>query len=252
MPKGMQGVREAIQDIERRKSQGGTGDGRLWFKLPRDGDSAVVRFLEQGEDVNWAWMHELPPRQGQNWGDTIPCRDQNMTGEPCPGCQQGKPRTFEGYINLIWRDAPVFKKDAEGNFEKDGNGRKIVVGTKDQVAVWNSGPTVFEELDGKDVTYKGLMSRDFRVTRRGIQFNTRYVIEPANPDQGPTEMSAADKELAANKYDLTGDVTPPPFEEWGQGGGTQQQNDGVTTPNQASPFSRPAEASDEVSAFMKS
>jgi hypothetical protein len=235
MPKGMQGVREAVRDIEARKAASGGGGFRKWFKLA-DGESAVVRFLEQGEDVKWAWCHEVEV-PGKTWKMPVPCRDQDEHGEPtgdaCPGCEDAAKRKFQGWINVIWRDAPKYKKDKDGKFMK--NGKDLVPdGNEDQVAAWQSGITVFEELDGKDVTYKGLMSRDFKVKRRGSGMNTTYSIEPADPDGGPKEMSAKDKKLVEEKYDFTPDVTPQPYDSWGKQEQAEQESRAI--PADASPF----------------
>lgn len=217
MPKGMVGVRDAVRDIEERKNSGGSGEFRKWFRLD-DGESAIVRFLEQGEDVKWAWCHEVPV-PGRQFGRWVACRDQDeegqRIGEACPGCEQETKRKFQGFINLIWRDAPTFKTDAQGRLEKQ-NGKPIRDGEEDQIAMWQAGVIVFEELDGKDVHYKGLTSRDFRITRRGTGMNTKYAIEPADPDGGAKPMSKADQKLEGEKYDFTEDVTPQPYEDWGK------------------------------------
>lgn len=238
MPAGFQGVREAAADIERRKSQGGTGDGRLWFKLA-DGESAAVRFLEQGEDVHWAWMHEMPPRGKQKWGDNLPCMNTANDGTHCPKCEAGVARKFVGMINIIWRDGPVFKKNADGFFEKDAANNMVKEGTADVLAVWEQGINVFEELDAKDATYGGLTSRDFRVTRKGKEFSTRYLLEPAIPDGGPIPMSTADVELAKNKADLTPDVTPPDsYDDSGSAAGFGEASATAEQISAASPFLR--------------
>lgn len=217
MPQGTQGIRNAVQDIETRKNSGGGGTGN-WFKLD-DGASAVVRFLEQGDQVHWAWCHDVQV-EGQSYPMSFPCRDQDENGdhvgEACPGCEQRLGRKFKGWINLIWRDGPVYAREANGRLKKDGDGKYIVEGRADVLAVWNSGVTVFEELDGKDITYKGLSSRDFRITRRGTGMNTRYLIEPADPDSGPQPMSVSDKKLAEEKPDLAPEVTPMPYDQWGK------------------------------------
>lgn len=240
MARGFEGVRGASQDIQDRKNSGGAG-GKLFFKLD-DGHSAVVRFLEQGDDVNWAWVHELPPAGNRPVGDKIPCcaydSDGIYTGDDCPGCEKGLKRTFQGAINLIWRDAPVFKRDEQKRLVKE-NGKVVAIGQEDQIAVWVSGITVFDDLNEIDSTYKGLSSRDFKVTRRGTQLNTKYSVNPADPDGGPQPLTTADETLAAEKYDLTSYVESPSYENWGK----QKQNTGGSgggnpAPTDTSPFMR--------------
>lgn len=239
MAKGFSGVRGAAEDIENRKNSGG-GGGRLYFKL-EPGDDAVVRFLEQGDDVTWAWVHELPPAGNRPVGDKIPCRayddDGLFTGDPCPGCERQLKRTFQGAINMIWRNAPVFQKNADGKFVKE-NSKLVVVGQEDQIAVWVQGITVFDELTEKDATYKGLASRDFRILRKGAQLNTKYNIDPADPDGGPKALSAKDEEIAKEKYDLTAYVARPSYEDWGKQKAPAGGQGQASAPTDTSPFMR--------------
>lgn len=234
MARGFESVRGASQDIQDRKNAGGAG-GKLYFKLA-DGEVADVRFLEQGDDVNWAWVHELPPTGTQKVGKKVPCRaydDEGMfTGDDCPGCERQLKRTFQGAINIIWRDAPVLKRDSEGKLVKE-NGAVVVDGKADQVAVWVAGITVFDELSEIDASYKGLGSRDFRIKRKGSGLNTKYSISPSDPDSGAQPRSDADDKLAEEKYDLAAFVAKPSYDTWGKD--AAQKKDTVV-PADTSPF----------------
>src|SRR5262245_63850796 len=96
-PRGFEGVREAAKDIEARRSAGFTGSADLWFKL-QSGETATVRFLEQGDEFTWCWVHEMPPRGKQRWGDDTPCLDQERTGNPCPACEQGLDKIGRAHV----------------------------------------------------------------------------------------------------------------------------------------------------------
>lgn len=212
MPVG--GISAAAKDIADRKASG-QGLGSRFFKV-KDGQSKVVRFLEEGTGIHWCWTHKMPAMGQQKWGDDVPCINQTDSGEPCPGCEDGIPRKFKGFITLIERDAEKYATNADGRTDWS-----TVVGTEDAVAVWESGITVFEELDGLDADYKGLTTRDFKVTRVGSQLNTSYKVRPL--DQAP--MSEADQQLAANKPDLRGKITPSTYDDMrrrlnGAGGGS--------------------------------
>jgi hypothetical protein len=200
MPVG--GIRDAAADIQKRR-EAGQGAGMRWFKIG-DGEQKVVRFLEEGRGIHWCWTHKMPPQGNQKWGDDIPCLNQNNDGAACPGCEQGIPKKFKGYINLIERDADKFAQNAEGR--TDWN---TVVGKEDQVMTWEQGITVFEELDGLDADYKGLMSRDFKISRSGTQLNTRYSIRPLDP----APMSEADAKLAEAKPDLKQKIEPGTYDD---------------------------------------
>ena len=235
----MEAVRGAVQDIQSRKNSGG-GGREQWFSL-KDGQTAVVRFLEQDDEVKWAWVHDVE-EPGKQYPRKVPCRDQDengqRNGEPCPGCEKGLKRKFMGTINLIRRDAPKIKVNEKGDWVRDSANNLVFEGTEDQLAVWTSGITVFDELQGKDVTYRGLRSRDFRVSRRGTGLDTKYTIEPADPDAGPQPLSEADKALEAAKPDLTEKVTPPPYDNWWDEQSPSNQEAAPEVSEAVSPFLR--------------
>lgn len=167
----------------------------LYLRLPEDGDTAIVRFLEQGDDVFSTYVHQVG-----DWRTEIPCLDQNDDGTSCPGCDSEFPRRLKAILNIIWRDAPVIKRDEDGRFEKNGN-EYVIEGHEDQVAVWKTGFESLNALARKDVKYKGLSSRDFEITREGTGKKTKYSVEPADVDSGPVAPSAKDKKLAKDAYD---------------------------------------------------
>lgn len=229
MPRGFSGVKQASAEIEARRSGGG-GPSALWFRLG-PGEETVVRFLEEGEDIHWAMMHEVPV-EGRQWGRDVPCVDQEKNGTPCPGCEQEYARRFKGFINVIWDDAPVFKRDKDGRMVKDSTGDPVVLDTKPQVAIWSSGIRLFEDLGEIDANYKGLMSRRFKVKRKGSGFDTKYVITPEDIDSGPQALSEQEQALANEKFDLNEHVKPLDYDGFMKelGGGQQQQNGGGNTP----------------------
>jgi hypothetical protein len=202
MPRGFDKVKEASERLSR--NSGGSGSGVFYLKLPDDQDSAIIRFLEQGDEVYSYWYHDFSHADKKNgWRNRFPCLDLNDEGTPCPGCEQELPRRFQGLINVIWRDAPVLKKDDEGNFVRNKKTNEIEVdGNADQVAVWRGGIELFKLLAKKDAAYKGLGTRDVEVVRDGTGLDTTYSVEPADLDAGASELSDADQELAKDKYDL--------------------------------------------------
>lgn len=209
MPRGFSGVRQASADIESRR--GPSGPGALWFRLS-DGEEVVVRFLEQDDDIHWAMMHEVPV-EGRAWGRDVPCIDQDKDGTPCPGCERDLPRKFKGYINLIWQDAPLFKRDQQGKKVKNGD-KDVILGTKPQVAIWSSGIRLFENLDEINANFRGLSSRRFRIKRKGEGLSTTYSINPEDVDSGPQAMSSEEEKLAADKYDLADFVKLLSYDEF--------------------------------------
>jgi hypothetical protein len=209
MPKGIQdAVKRAREEIEAKMAAG--GPRFMYFRLKPD-ESAVIRFLEEGDDIAWAYCHELPPRGNREYPEQVVCLDSEDDGTACPMCEHGMKRSFKGWVNIIWRDAPVFKRDADNKIERNRKNEPMVVGHDDQVAVWTSGINVFEEIAGKTASYKGLLNRDWVITRIGEGLKTKYRIEPLLDDNGDPikkPMSDKDKELAEGKAD-TGKVSEP-------------------------------------------
>lgn len=241
MAKGFSTAREAFAEIEARKNSGGGGGGP-YLKLPKKGSSAVVRFLD--DEVDWVWVHELPKEAGQTYGKTEVCRDQDLetgqrNGEPCPGCDKEYKRKMSGVVRLIWRDAPVYEEttDEKGNKRKN---YENVVGNEDQVVKWTVGKMSLEELDGTAVTFKGLTTRDFTITRQGTGLDTSYSVQPIVDDEGNTKktpMSANDKKLAEEAF--TVEFKIPSYDSWGSKGSS---GGGSSAPQaiDASPFKRRA------------
>lgn len=238
MPRGFGGVREHSSNLENRRGGGG-GSNALWFRL-KSGEEAIVRFLEQDDDIAWCHSHEVPVAN-RSFGRDVPCCDQERDGSPCPGCDRELPRRFKGYINVIWQNAPVFKRDKDGKVVKDRLGDTVVERREDQVALWSSGIRLFEELDEINTNYKGLGSRLFRIKRKGEGLDTKYVIVPADPDGGPSLMSEAEQKLAESKNDLGQYVKAPTPEEFlkelGEGGGSTQSGPAPETAR-VNPFMR--------------
>ena len=195
MPRGF----DAVASLSKR-SAGGVGPLRLRLK---DGESATVRFLEQGEDIFYYYYYDFSHIDKDNgFKYSFPSLDQEDEGKPDPGADHDFPRKFKTAVNVIWRDAPDYERDSDGKIVVDGSGNWKQIGTRDQIAVWEGGPRIYETLAKKDVAYKGLASRDLEITRSGTGFDTKYAIEPADIDSGPVPPSDSDKELAKDKYDL--------------------------------------------------
>ncbi len=241
MAKGFASARTAFEEIEARKNSG--GGGGFFFKLSDSGDKATVRFLD--DDVDWAWVHELPKTEGTKYGKTEICRDQDpetgqRAGEACPGCDKDYRRKMSGVVRLIWRDGPVYEQIDDGKGGKKTNYDKVI-DTADVVAKWTVGKVILEELDGKAATYKSLSSRDFVVTRRGTGLDTTYDIEPLvdeNGDPIKEAMSENDKKLAEEAPEVS--FKPPSFEDWGHGKGARSESPPPTA--DPSPFRKRAEA----------
>lgn len=222
-PSGSANFEKHTATISARRSNRTTFERVEYFQI-LDGQTARVRFLEQGENLSYAQTHRI--RNSYGYYNDVPCLDQLDDGTACPACMSELKdihmRGTKGYLNLIWRGtedegytrSPVYKKNEKGAPEKDANKQKIVTGFEDLVWLWKSPKGVFEQVLTKDKTYKGLMSRDFLVSRKGAtKENTTYFIEPAVVDAGPEPMTVADQNLAQSKFDVVKLTTPGSYDE---------------------------------------
>ena len=226
MARGFGALASAKEDIDRRKSEG--GGGVRYFRLGA-GETAVVRFLEEGDEVSCGWVHMIRV-PGRSYPIQEPCIDQDEEGrrnlgKDCPGCEQELDLKFRGKINMIQRDAPIQEKQGE---------RWVTVGEDDAVVVWDVSFEVLQDLQEKDFDYKGLRSRDFKIKRVGEKFDTKYFISPADPDGGPQAMSESDKELEADKFDLNELTAPKSYDSWG----VRVEKKDEVAPTRESPFRR--------------
>ncbi len=214
-------VIKTAREESKKRQESNAGNYKKLFIL-YDGDEAIVRFLESGDDIVSAYVHHIMV-PGRKMPEKIVCLDQDpetgaQIGVPCPGCESRDveiaKRRLQGAINVIWRNAPVFERDSENKLVKVGN-KPVVASREDQVAVWTSGVTVFDDLVREDIeTPGGLVGRDWKISRTGSGRDTEYDIRPAERDGGQKPLSKADEELAANKYDLTEYEVGRPYEEW--------------------------------------
>lgn len=212
MPKGFAGAKKAGE------FKGGNGFqprpiGTNYFTL-KDGEIAIVRFLQPAEQIDWARKWKLPPSSNFKYGELVNCVDQHEDGTPDPGYAAGFKNGFRAYPTLIQRNRPQYRKDPQGKLVKDSNGNKDLVGYADDVAVWECSYAVYEQLEELDGKYRGLMNLDWEIKRKGASTDTKYIIAPADPTQINVPMSQADQQLAAGKRIDTGPFTKiPTYEE---------------------------------------
>jgi hypothetical protein len=210
------------------------------------GQIAIVRFLEQGEDLAYASLHRVPVANRKYPVDVL-CLDQNDDGTPCPMCMSSEKeirgRTTRGFVNLLWRGSETYQNlnaqlqyqnqqrlmageqpymlyTLATTFKRGQNGipvrdeqtkKKIVVGYADGVFLWKCSNTVHKLLTAMDQKYTGLMSRDFTIRRegRGVD-DTTYYIDPLDVNVGAVPMSPVDQALYNGRYDLDKFILPGP------------------------------------------
>lgn len=207
----------------------------------KPGSPQVVRFLEEGEDVVWAYAGKVDrfTKAGRPYSQYIVTRDQKNEGDtPCPIRERGLSVSARVWLNVIWRNAPIYGKNDRGWTDYNN-----IVGHEDQLAIWEFGQQVAQTLYGIDNNYKGLMSRDFLVTPQDVGGFRQYSILPVDPDGGPQPMSDADKALASGKPDLRQlKATPKSYEDiiLALDGGAPQSSSqsSPSTPGEVNPFAK--------------
>jgi hypothetical protein len=240
MAKGFQAI-TAIAEEKKTRGTGGSFSNKRFFSLG-DGETGVIRILEQGDEVIAVWRHQLESASGQFAGYET-CLDQDpdtgeRVGRDCPGCEEGLKRKFRGAFNVIWRESPVLQKDDDGKLVKDNRGNLVVEGFEDQIALWETSGEVLEDLQILDADYNGLSSRDFKVRRRGVMFDTKYYITPADPDGGAQKLTKVDQELVEQKYDLDEVTAAPSYEQWGKRGQPDNKKSVTGVSADVSPFKK--------------
>ncbi len=225
MPRGFKAVKEAIAEIDAKREAAQSDAPKrdfvpaLWWKLPNSGDSCIFRALEDNDEVAFAAIHnvDVPDKKRFPYGLDIICRDQNNDDEPCPGCEMGIKRSFKGWLNIIWRDAPDFPQDENGKWNTKVDYSSVPT-TSDKVAILSSGPVLFDRLEELNDEYDGLKDLDLQITRSGTGTSTRYKIVPVKTGGKvkKSKLSEADLKLAEAKNDLNFYLRIPDYEEWQQ------------------------------------
>lgn len=272
------GVAEATERIQKAREAAEKNKGeRQQYPSRRklnigDGEEVTVRFLigdkEEERERDWklAWVHRSVPRQARSgkryWSD-VPCLDQQGNGDvPCPGCELNEQddekarRSQMFFVNVIWRDAPVFERDENGKVKRDDDNNAVIEKYEDTVAWWSKGYNVAKTLNKLDEKYGGINSRDFTIKREGTEFETTYDIDPLTDKSGnlvkKSGLSAADKKLAADRADLNELIQPPAYEDFFLSAGAAAANkeeDGEEKPSRKpskdNPFSRRRQARED-------
>lgn len=231
MAKGIQAFLDAAQnraDSYERKEYA----RELWPALKASGSSVNVRFLDNLDEIEGGYFHSV--NVNGRWQKYL-CLDQEQENPAsCPACVAGVQRTFKGFINVLWYDAPVYKRDDSGKMVKE-NGEYVIEGYEDTNAVWEQGITVFKQLHTLSETYTDFTGTDFKIQRIGTGVQTQYNILPLPGD--PQEVEA---EFLENKYDLSEFVQPTDaskmLEVFVPGQATVAAQN--TTPAGGSPFKR--------------
>lgn len=212
--RGQDRVAQETQARQERQKQFDQGaENKTWLK---EGEAKIFRFCEQGPDLHNFAVHPYKIRTKKGIGTrNFVCLNDKEDGTACPGCE-GLDRKIRGVYNVIERDRPMLRKGQDGKAVRDGQGNFIVDGHQDAVVIWDVGSITAEAVRQLDGDWKGLMSRDFKVSRNSGSSFQPYVFTPVMNDAGDavaTPMSEADLQLVQQKHDLEEVWAPPTYQE---------------------------------------
>jgi hypothetical protein len=147
MPRGMKRIEQLAADAKAKQDAYDSGEGFSRSLMIKAGETCKGRFLEEGENVWYVYTHELPRKQGQNYGDKVLCLDQPLSAAEADTYQEGSRdcyacgidgvrRQTRIVINLLRYDEPKLLRDAKGKAIKE-NGEVKVIGVEPAIVVCN-------------------------------------------------------------------------------------------------------------------
>lgn len=192
MPRGLAKIAQLAEDAAARQAayDSGEGGGMRALRLSPN-ETATGRFLEEGSGVWYLYMHELPKKPGQKYGDRVLCLDQDDEGVPCPGCEtEGVSRTARMVINFIRYDEPKLVRGPDGKAIKDAQGNVRFDGVEPQLVLWEAPQTaggrlayLEEENNGGDVNH-GITHHVVKIKRTADNKNP-WMIDVVQRDKPP-------------------------------------------------------------------
>jgi hypothetical protein len=201
MPQGLKRVKQLAEDAAARSvayEQG--GDGLRALKLSPN-ETATGRFLEEGDGIWYLYMHELPRKPGQQYGDRVQCLDQDDAGVACPGCEiEGVKRTARIVINFIRYDEPKLRRGADGKAVKDAQGNFIFDGVAPALVVWEAPQSVGGRLAYLEETH-GPLTKHVVTIHRTVDNKNAWMIDVKERDKPvePLELEFNDKKVRPDK-----------------------------------------------------
>lgn len=181
MPKGLKKIEQLAADANKRREQYDAGGDWLRPLKLQKGHTARGRFLEEGENIWYLYVHELPKKPGQRYGDRVLCLDQDDQGVECPGCRtEGVSRGTRVVINFLRYDEPKLRRDAQKKPVKDAQGNYVFDGVEPQVVVWNAPTGVGGRLS-------------FLESEHGPLTQHVCTIHRTNDDKNPWMIDVAEK-----------------------------------------------------------
>lgn len=130
----------------------GSGDRNEFFQLVNDRDTAVVRFLHEGEeDLDWYIVHQVEIEGKKRW---VKCLENR-----CPACEAGNRAQLKIFLQLLDK--------------RDGKQK-----------TWERGQKFIPKIISNINRYGNLCSRPYEIERNGKKGDTKtdYQLFPLDAD----------------------------------------------------------------------
>lgn len=173
-----------------------------WVKV-EDGESAVVRVVDVGEDFRDGFVHPVEfkgSKSKKTFTRDVMCLDQDDDGTPCPGCRDDLDRRYKFWTRVIEREA-----------EKENNSGKVV-GYEDKVKILSGGKRLVGALNKKHKK-RDLAMRDIEIEREGTGWDTDYSVEWVDEKDVPLTKAEV-KMIEEAEIDLDKYTTVPDFDDF--------------------------------------
>lgn len=216
MPRGLARIQQLAKEANERSAayEAGDGGGVRALKL-RPGETATGRFCEEGNGVWFLYMHELPKKPGQKYGDRVLCLDQDEAGVKCRGCElENVKRTARVVVNFLRYDEPKLVRDANGKAVKNGE-NYVFDGTEPTVVLWEASQTVggriaYLEMDksGGDPDH-GITNHVIKIRRAGQkEWDVDVIAQDLAPDH-PDAIAMAQADGPFERSLFNAKIDPP-------------------------------------------
>lgn len=217
MARGTRRTEEASAARERQREEWAKDN---FPRLTKNMLPAVVRFLEQGDDINEIAQHEYsepnPQNPGQPFKRRFTCFNDKLDGTPCPGCNSGLKMKFRGVFNVIQRQRGIIRRGSDGKAIKGPDNKYIIDGFKDEVVVLDVPSTCLETLRKNDVDWKGLMTGEIKVEVNTSTFEPFRFTCADFSNWFNQPMTDVDIQLAQGRHNIDEVMRPPSFDDASQ------------------------------------
>jgi hypothetical protein len=215
MPRGLSKIQKNAAEAAQRQADFDAGGGYGRAFMIKNGQTARVRCLEEGEGVWYVYVHDLPKKPGQQYADRILCPDQALTDEEAAeaaattyieGTRRCYAHELDGVgcssrvvINMIRFDEPKIVRDAKGKTVKDAAGNFQFDGVEPALVTWHTSQQVGGRLAYLESIHGPLTRHVLSIYKTGDK-NNAWMIDVVEPNKAPTDL---ERKLLAKK------ISPP-------------------------------------------